>query len=57
MLWNNTFRSTKEDYFFILNSLAYHKFESGSSKTVDILPVKRTEDKNCIPIPKKHCES
>ena len=28
----------KENYFFILNSLVYHKFESGSSKTVDILP-------------------
>lgn len=57
MLWNNTFRSMEVDYFFFLNSLVYHKFESGSSKTVDIFPVKHTEDKNYIPIPKKCCES
>lgn len=36
MLWNNAFGSMKKDYFFILNSLVYHKFESGSSKTVGI---------------------
>jgi len=57
MLWNNMFRSMKKNNFFRLNSFVYHKFESGSSKTVDIFPVKHTEDENSIKIPKKCCES
>lgn len=57
MLWNNTFSLTKENYFLFINSLVYHKFESGSRKNADIFPVKYREDKNCMPVPKKCCES
>lgn len=59
MPWNNKFSPTKEDYFLFINSLVYDKLESGSSKTTDFFffPVKCTEDKNCMPVPKKCCES
>lgn len=57
MLWNNTFSLTMEDFFLFINSLVYHKFESGSRKTADIFPVKHREDNNCIPVPKKCRES